>query len=89
MEKAEKHQKAVEFRNRITFPEQRKCAISELIEKKSYSEADQIRLGVLFQKTSYLEGCEHEYRLLIAKIKGDSGVAVDRKKISSFEAKLH
>ena len=87
MDKKEKHAKAEEFRNRISMPAQRKCAISELTVKKEYSEADVVRLNVLFQKTSYIAGCEQEYRLLIAKIKGNTSLSLD-KKIASFEAKL-
>ena len=87
MDKKEKHAKAEEFRNRISMPAQRKCAISELTAKNEYSESDKVRLSVLFQKTSYIAGCEQEYRLLIAKLKGDASLSLD-KKIASFEAKL-
>ena len=88
MDKKQKHAKAEEFRARISMPAQRKCAISELTVKKEYSEADVVRLNVLFQKTSYIAGCEQEYRLLIAKLKSDANSPLDTKKITSFEAKL-
>lgn len=90
MNKQEKHAKATEFRNRIIYPAQRKCAIVELVSKKEYSESDKVRLNVLFQKTSYISGCEDEYRLLISKLKKDANanLALDKKKIASFEAKL-
>ncbi len=88
MDKTQKHAKATEFRDRIKFPAQRKCAIAELLSKKEYSESDKVRLNVLFQKTSYIAGCGNEYRLLIGKIKQDSSLALDKKKIILFETKL-
>lgn len=88
MNKQDKHAKATEFRNRIKFPAQRKCAIVELVSKKEYSESDKVRLNVLFQKTSYIAGCENEYRLLIKKVKQNNSLALDKKKIISFESKL-
>ena len=88
MDKKEKHQKAEEFRNRISMPAQRQCSIVELANKKEYSEADKVRLNVLFQKTSYVTGCEKEYCLLIARVKSSTDISLDEKKIASFEAKL-
>ena len=88
MDQKAKHAKATEFRTRIEFPAQRKCAITELAEKAEYSESDLVRLNVLFQKTSYVAGCEKEYLVLIAKLREHKDLALDKKKIDSFEAKI-
>ena len=87
MEKKEKHAKAIEFRNRVQYPAQRRAAITELVSKEEYSESDKVRIDVLFQKISYIAGCENEYRCLIAKLKRQN-LAPDKKKLASFEAKL-
>ncbi len=87
MEKKEKHLKAQAFRERIAMPTQRKSAIMELVSKSEFSEVDRVYLDVLFQKTSYISGCQHEYRLLIIKLRtiGESTLS---EKISTFEKRL-
>lgn len=87
MTKEEKHAKANEFRNRITMPAQRKSTIQELLKKEQYSETDKICLPILFQKTSYIEGCESEYRLLILKLKGRTDLSLESK-LNHFATKL-
>ena len=87
MEKKEKHLKAQDFRDRILMPAQRKRAIYELLSKKEYSETDRIYLPILFQKTSYITGCECEYRLLIDKLKSFKELGLDNK-IAHFKSKL-
>lgn len=68
MDKTKRHQKATEFRRLITLPAQRMAQIRELLEKECFDESDQLRLLILFQKTDYINGCESDYRKLIAKI---------------------
>ena len=87
MEKKEKHLKAQAFRERIAMPTQRKSAIMELVSKSEFSATDRIHLVVLFQKTSYISGCQHEYRLLIIKLRTLGEEALSEK-ISTFEKRL-
>lgn len=87
MDKQERHLKAKAFRERIAMPSQRKNAISELISKNEFSEVDRVYLDVLFQKTSYISGCQHEYRLLIIKLRS-LGEDTLSEKISTFEKRL-
>ena len=69
MEKNQRHSKAEDFRKKIVLPGQRKAAIHELLAKDKFDLSDQLRLKLLFQKTSYLEGCEMPYYALIQHIK--------------------
>lgn len=73
MEKSQIHSKAEDFRKKIVLPGQRKAAIHELLVKDQFDSSDRLRVKLLFQKTSYLEGCEMPYRALIhhIQIKGD------------------
>lgn len=87
MDKQERHLKAKAFRERIVMPSQRKSAIMELVSKTEFSEVDRVYLDVLFQKISYINGCQHEYRLLIVKLRTIGEDALSEK-ISTFEKRL-
>ena len=88
MDKKQRHEKAENFRRSIIGCMQRKSVINGLLAKQEYSEADKLYVTILFQKTSYIVGCENEYTRLIARVKKDESLSVDANKISSFEAKL-
>lgn len=70
-EKISRHQRAEAFRQQIALPNQRKEAIRTLIAKKSYDEADEQRIKILFNKVSLAEGCEKEYMALIEHLYRD------------------
>ncbi len=87
MEKSKIHSKAEDFRKRIVLPGQRKAAIHELLVKEQFDSSDQLRVKLLFQKISYLEGCEMPYRALIkhVRLKGDKELI---EKAERFSQKL-
>lgn len=89
MDKKQRHEKAVNFRRSIVGHLQRKSVINGLLAKTEYSETDKLYITILFQKTSYIAGCEGEYARLIARIKRDADyLSLDKDKVKSFEAKL-
>jgi len=69
--KTEKHNKAQQFRARIALSTERKQQIVKFLSKESFSETDLMLLGLLFQKTTYLKGCESEYFRLINKVRNE------------------
>lgn len=87
MNKETKHSKAEEFRRKIVFPGQRAAVINELLKKRSFDCNDQMKLVLLFQKVSYLDGCEVPYRILISHVRqvGDPGLVA---KTNRFFQKL-
>lgn len=86
-EKTEKHQRANAFRAQIVQSAQRNHAISELVNKSVFDEADKVRIVVLFQKKQYAEGCQAEYAKLIKKVE-ESGDETLIEKARSFSRKL-
>jgi hypothetical protein len=84
MNKFQKHAKATEFRNEIASVAFRKQNISALLEKQAWDEADMLRATILFQKASYLDGCEAHYPALIRKVQ-KLGLGIDT---TSFSKKL-
>lgn len=88
MNKQKRHEKAEEFRRQIVLPMQRNAVITGFLNKDSFDESDRLKLVVLFQKASYLKGCEHGYRELVAKIK-DSGDTALIEKTVNIAKKLH
>ena len=79
--KSDAHSKAEAFRRQIVFPRQRTSAIKELVSKESFDKSDYVRVTVLFQKISYLDGCEPAYRELISRLKTEG----DEKLLSKTE----
>lgn len=70
MDKSTRHEKAEDFRKQIKLPSQRMAQIEEFLQKEQYDEMDELRIKLLFQKLSYLDGCESAYRRLLTKIQG-------------------
>lgn len=88
MTKEERHQKAENFRNEILSVANRNQVLVALSGKSDYSETDRIHIVVLFQKSSYLTGCESAYIRLIEKIRqhGDAELIT---KTTAFAKRLN
>ena len=71
MNQEQRHQKSEEFRAKIAFPAQRAAAIREITAKKTYDEADKLRIGILLQKVSNANSCESEFKNLIVRLYQD------------------
>jgi hypothetical protein len=72
MEKTKKHQKADATRQLIASEATRRQMLNELVTKTSWDESDILRVVLLCNKPSLVEGCEEEYKKLLTKIAAHS-----------------
>ncbi len=74
---------------RIALSIERKHQIVKFLSKESFSETDLMFLNLLFQKTTYLKGCETEYYRLISKIRSEVRNPVLLAKAETFYKRLN
>ena len=68
MTKTERHLRAEKLRKKISTQAYRREIINEIIAKESYDETDRLCIKILLNKLINVEGCESEYKKLIAHL---------------------
>ena len=80
--KEKRHALAETFRKQIAMSSERASVIRSLVCKNTYDESDRLRIQILLNKVSLVQGCEDEYRDLIVHLYTDESL---REKARSFK----